>query len=116
MSRRIAVIPAVLLLLALAAAPAHAARNAWRQVPTWNIAHQGGEDEFPSNTMYAFKRALKAGADMLELDVGVTSDDQVVVSVTGVERQLHGGRLGIELDPVAEGRAENLDALEIRIR
>src|SRR5947208_12695702 len=79
MSRRIAVIPAVLLLLALAAAPARAARNAWRQVPTWNIAHQGGEDEFPSNTLYAFRRALAAGANMLELDIGVTKDGQVVV-------------------------------------
>src|SRR2546423_3886572 len=79
MSRRIAVIPAVLLLLALAAAPARAARNAWRQVPTWNIAHQGGEDEFPSNTLFAFRRALAAGANMLELDIGITKDGQVVV-------------------------------------
>jgi glycerophosphoryl diester phosphodiesterase len=29
--------------------------------------------------MYAFRRALAAGADMLELDVGITKDDQVVV-------------------------------------
>ena len=29
--------------------------------------------------MYAFKRSLKAGADMLELDVGVTKDGKVVV-------------------------------------
>jgi glycerophosphoryl diester phosphodiesterase len=82
MPRRIAVIPALLLmflLVGLAAAPAHAARNPWRQVPTWNIAHQGGEDEFPSNTLYAFRRALAAGANMLELDIGVTKDGQVVV-------------------------------------
>ena len=63
-----------------AAAPAGAATNNWLEPHTpLNIAHQGGEDEFPSNTMYAFKSALKAGADMLELDVGVTKDDQVVV-------------------------------------
>ncbi|MEZ5121689.1 MAG: glycerophosphodiester phosphodiesterase family protein [Solirubrobacterales bacterium] len=63
-----------------AAAPAAAADpNPWREARTWNIAHQGGEDEFPSNTLYAFKQALRAGADMLELDVGVTRDDQVVV-------------------------------------
>ena len=82
MPRRIAVIPVLLVLLplvGLAAAPAHATRNLWRQVPTWNIAHQGGEDEFPSNTLYAFRRALAAGANMLELDVGVTKDGQVVV-------------------------------------
>ncbi|UGS36371.1 glycerophosphodiester phosphodiesterase family protein [Capillimicrobium parvum] len=64
----------------LAAAPAAAADpNPWRESRTWNIAHQGGEDEFPSNTMYAFKQAMKVGADMLELDVGVTKDDQVIV-------------------------------------
>src|SRR3981081_2610287 len=82
MPRRTAVIPAllaVLLLAGLAAAPAHAARNRWRQVPTWNIAHQGGEDEFPSNTLYAFRSALRVGADMLELDIGVTKDDKVIV-------------------------------------
>jgi glycerophosphoryl diester phosphodiesterase len=64
----------------LAAAPAGAATNNWLEPHTpLNIAHQGGEDEFPSNTMFAFKSALKAGADMLELDVGVTKDDQVVI-------------------------------------
>ncbi len=61
------------------AAPAQAA-NPWieKRAPL-NIAHQGGEDEFPSNTMYAFRKALRAGADMLELDVGVTKDGKVVV-------------------------------------
>jgi len=67
-------------LLALAATPAlGATTNPWRHTRPLNIAHQGGEDEFPSNTMYAFKRALKGGADMLELDIGVTKDGQVVV-------------------------------------
>jgi glycerophosphoryl diester phosphodiesterase len=56
------------------------AANPWieKSAPL-NIAHQGGEDEFPSNTMYAFRKALRAGADMLELDIGVTKDDRVVV-------------------------------------
>ena len=39
----------------LAAAPAGAA-NRWIQKDApLNIAHQGGEDEFPSNTSYAFR-------------------------------------------------------------
>lgn len=68
-------------LLALAlSAPAAAADNPWLSQRVLNIAHQGGEDEFPSNTLYAFKRSVKAGADMLELDVGVTKDGKVVVS------------------------------------
>ena len=56
------------------------AANPWieKSAPL-NIAHQGGEDEFPSNTMYAFRKALRAGADMLELDIGVTKDNRVVV-------------------------------------
>src|SRR4051794_10791039 len=29
--------------------------------------------------MYAFRKALRAGADMLELDVGVTKDNKIVV-------------------------------------
>jgi glycerophosphoryl diester phosphodiesterase len=68
------------LLLALAVAPAADAQNPWLAERVLNIAHQGGEDEFPSNTLYAFKRSVKAGADMLELDVGVTNDGKVVVS------------------------------------
>ena len=69
----------VLGLLAATTASAQAA-NRWIEPKTpLNIAHQGGEDEFPSNTLYAFRKALKVGADMLELDVGVTKDGKVIV-------------------------------------
>jgi glycerophosphoryl diester phosphodiesterase len=79
-----------LLALGLAASPAEAA-NPWIKPRPLNIAHQGGEDEFPSNTMYAFRQALRAGADMLELDVGVTKDDKVVVMHdTTVDRTTNG--------------------------
>ena len=61
------------------AAPAAEAANPWIKPRPLNIAHQGGEDEFPSNTMFAFRQAVKAGADMLELDIGVTKDNKVVV-------------------------------------
>jgi glycerophosphoryl diester phosphodiesterase len=76
------------LVLALAAAlaavladasPAGAAGNQWVRADPLLIAHQGGEDEFPSNTLYAYRRALRAGAQMLELDIGVTKDGHVVV-------------------------------------
>lgn len=74
---------AAALLLAAASAGAVAgpagAANRWIEPRPLVIAHQGGEDEYPSNTMYAFRQALAAGAQMLELDVGVTRDDQVVV-------------------------------------
>lgn len=89
----------VVVVLALAAsaslidgAPARAdTTNPWLQRRVLNIAHQGGEDEFPSNTLYAFKKAVRAGADMLELDVGVTRDDQVIVMHdTSVDRITNG--------------------------
>ena len=77
--RRVLLVSLVLGLLAATAASAQAA-NRWIEPKTpLNIAHQGGEDEFPSNTLYAFRKALKVGADMLELDVGVTKDGKVIV-------------------------------------
>lgn len=66
-------------LLALALAAPAAAQNPWLGNPVLNIAHQGGEDEQPSNTMYAFRKAVAAGADMLELDVHATADGQLIV-------------------------------------
>jgi glycerophosphoryl diester phosphodiesterase len=64
---------------AVLAPVAHAADSPWKKRRVLNIAHQGGENEFPSNTMFAFKRSLAVGADMLELDIGVTKDNQIVV-------------------------------------
>ena len=77
--------------LLIAAPAAGAAANPWIEKTPLDIAHQGGEDEFPSNTMYAFERSLQVGADMLELDVGVTKDGQVVVMHdTTVDRTTNG--------------------------
>jgi glycerophosphoryl diester phosphodiesterase len=70
---------AVVVLMLLAASPAGAANRWIQKGAPLNIAHQGGEDEFPSNTMYAFRKAVRAGADMLELDIGVTKDGKVIV-------------------------------------
>jgi glycerophosphoryl diester phosphodiesterase len=75
---RFALLAALALTVAVAA-PATAATNPWIEKTPLDIAHQGGEDEFPSNTMYAFRKAVRAGADMLELDVGVTRDGKVIV-------------------------------------
>jgi glycerophosphoryl diester phosphodiesterase len=71
------------LALALGAANARAVApdpNPWLDRHFLNIAHQGGEDEAPSNTMFAFKSAVAArGADMIELDVQLTKDGHLVV-------------------------------------
>ena len=82
----------VFALALLVAVPTAAdAANPWLKRRVLNIAHQGGEDEFPSNTLYAFHKALAAGADMLELDVGVTRDNKVIVMHdTSVDRTTNG--------------------------
>jgi glycerophosphoryl diester phosphodiesterase len=77
--RRLLLVSLTLALFAFGAASAQAANRWIEPKAPLNIAHQGGEDEFPSNTMYAFRKALTVGADMLELDVGVTKDGKVIV-------------------------------------
>jgi glycerophosphoryl diester phosphodiesterase len=43
------------------------------------IAHRGGKNNFPENTIYAFENALKAGSDGLEVDVQLSKDGIVVL-------------------------------------
>jgi glycerophosphoryl diester phosphodiesterase len=44
------------------------------------IAHQGASGLYPSNTLAAFRGAVEAGADIIELDVTYTLDGVMVVS------------------------------------
>lgn len=62
-----------------APASAAAAENPWLERRVIDLAHQGGEWEAPSNTTYAFRRAVRKGADVIELDVHSTADDRLVV-------------------------------------
>ncbi|MGH7886601.1 MAG: glycerophosphodiester phosphodiesterase [Candidatus Binatia bacterium] len=43
------------------------------------IAHRGASGAFPENTRLAFKKAIAAGADMIELDCQLTQDGHVVI-------------------------------------
>ena len=43
------------------------------------IAHRGGNGQWPGETSYAFTRALKAGADVIEMDVWGTADNPPVL-------------------------------------
>lgn len=43
------------------------------------IAHRGGGGEWPGETLFAFERALDAGADVLEMDAHATSDGHIVL-------------------------------------
>lgn len=69
----------LLAILAVLIAAAPAAANPWLERRPLHIAHQGGEIEAPSNTLYAFDDALGKGADVLEMDVHLTADGHVVV-------------------------------------
>jgi glycerophosphoryl diester phosphodiesterase len=63
----------------VASLPAAASDTNWLGLRHMNIAHQGGENEVPSNTMYAYERALRLGSDMLEVDIHTSSDRKLVV-------------------------------------
>ena len=43
------------------------------------IAHRGGRSLGPESTLYTFRKALKLGVDVLEMDVRNTSDGQLVI-------------------------------------
>jgi glycerophosphoryl diester phosphodiesterase len=44
-----------------------------------NFAHRGGVIDFPENTLYAYAEAARAGADVLEMDVYQTLDNELVI-------------------------------------
>lgn len=86
-------LPALTAAVALLAPPAIASAGPtdWTGLRTLNIAHQGGEDEAPSNTMYAYDRALRLGSDMLETDIHVSADGKLIVIHDGtVDRTTNG--------------------------
>ncbi|MBT9586200.1 glycerophosphodiester phosphodiesterase [bacterium] len=43
------------------------------------LAHQGGECEWPSNTLEAFRQARRVGSDVLDMDVHLSSDGVLVL-------------------------------------
>lgn len=45
-----------------------------------NIAHRGGGDLRPENTILCYRHALEVGADVLEMDLHATKDGVIVVS------------------------------------
>jgi glycerophosphoryl diester phosphodiesterase len=95
-------------LLTVTSAAAEPAPNPWLEHRVMNMAHSGGEDEAPTNTMYAFKRAASIGSDMLELDVHSTADDElVVIHDADVERTTNGAGL---VEDLTLEQVQGLDA------
>jgi glycerophosphoryl diester phosphodiesterase len=69
----------LVLAFALLAPATPASANEWLERRVLNIAHQGGEIEAPSNTLYALKTAKAKGSEVLEIDVHATADRELVV-------------------------------------
>jgi glycerophosphoryl diester phosphodiesterase len=93
---------------ALAVPTATAAKNPWLSQRILNFAHQGGEFERPSNTLFAFEGAYAGGADVLELDIHATSDGHVVViHDSAVDRTTNGTG---SVEDMALGELQKLDA------
>ena len=46
---------------------------------TMNYAHRGFSGKYPENTMLAFRKAIEAGAQGIELDVHFTKDRELVI-------------------------------------
>lgn len=76
----LALVAAAAIVLVWLAKPADACPACLRDLPRpLVIAHQGGEELWPSNTMYAYERAVALGVDMLEMDLHVTADGALVL-------------------------------------
>jgi glycerophosphoryl diester phosphodiesterase len=73
-----------------------------------NIAHRGGADLRPENTLAAFEHAVALGADVLEMDVHATADGVVVLHHDATVDRTTDGTGPIAMKTLAEVRA--LDA------
>jgi len=46
--------------------------------PPWVVAHRGASEQLPENTLASLRGALEESADMIELDLQLTADQQLV--------------------------------------
>ena len=86
----------LILRAAMPAAPRHPAVLSPDDGAVLVIAHRGGKQLWPENTLLAFRKATELGVDMLEMDVWATADGvPVVIHDETVERTTDGqGRVG----------------------
>ena len=70
----------------------------------WAIAHQGGGELWPENTLYAFAEAEELGVDVLEMDLRATVDGEIVV--------MHDATVDGTTD--GSGRVDQMTLAEIR--
>jgi glycerophosphoryl diester phosphodiesterase len=72
------------------------------------IAHQGGDEIWPGNTMFAFQNAVDLGVDVLEMDLHITKDGVLVLMHDETVDRTTNGTGEIEAMTLAE--LEELDA------
>ena len=75
----IAVLAAVSTVTGAAPSGGQASTNPWLGRRVLSIAHAGGENEAPHETLFAYKRAHALGTDVLEMDVRLSGDGVLVV-------------------------------------
>jgi len=72
------------------------------------VAHRGSSGTAPENTLAAFRKGVEAGADMIEIDVQRTGDDEVIVFHDNVLGRTTNGSGRVDEQSLADIR--NLDA------
>lgn len=69
------------------------------------IAHRGASGAYPENTALAFRKAIDAGADMIELDCQLSRDGHVVVFHDEQLRRTAGARGALRMKTLAQLKA-----------
>ncbi|MFC4452259.1 glycerophosphodiester phosphodiesterase [Deinococcus sonorensis] len=77
---RLPLLAVLLASLVSCAAPHAGTANPYIVNEPWILAHQGGEDLWPSNTLLAFQQAAQLGVNMLDTDMHATRDGVLVLS------------------------------------
>lgn len=73
------------------------------------FAHRGYHLEYPENSVEAFRAALSLGADVLEMDVRMTADDEIVVA-----HDADGPRIARKAAKIARIRYQELAHWDLR--
>ena len=74
---------------------------------TKNFAHRGFSGKYPENTLLAFRKAIEAGADGIELDVHLSCDGiPVIIHDETLDRTTNG------TGPVSSYTAEELKGFD----
>lgn len=88
-------------------APAHPFFENFDHTPIV-FAHQGGDEVWPGDTLYAFEQSAALGVDVLEMDAHITKDGVlVIIHDESVDRTTNGHGL---VEEMTLGEIQQLDA------